>query len=178
MNIKTILATALTASLCCASVSANEDNYVSLQLSQVRAMTVSGERPGGYWVVMSQAVSPDYGILAHQSWDSNDIDDNWYQIYSEVKGKSFCLSVVPSEEQELDTVVVLNACVSGNLGQSWKSVENGDTARLHNASTPGECLTGIPSGEHKDLLTMTTCGSGDVSTELWEAVDTYRPHNN
>ncbi len=176
MNMRTFFASALTVSFFWTSASAGEDEYISIELTQPPlAITVGGERPGGFWVQMTQSVSRDYGILAHQSWDNNDIDDNWYQVYSEERGPSFCLTVVPSKKQGLDTVVVLNSCESGNLGQAWSNVESGDSNRFYNASMPeSACLTAIPSGEHKGLLTMTTCGSGDLSTELWISQDTGR----
>lgn len=183
MNIRTFFASALAVSFCGASISAvnaGEDEYISIELAQPpMAITVGGKRPGGYSVQMTQAVSPDYGILAHQSWDNNDIDDNWYQIYSEESGPGFCLTVIPSKKPGLDTIVVLNACESGNLSQAWNNVESGDSNRFYNASMPGSaCLTAIPSGEHKGLLTMTTCGTGDLSTELWTSQDTGRPIKN
>jgi hypothetical protein len=180
MNMRAFLASALTVLFCWTSASAGEDEYISIELAQPpMAITVGDKRPGGYWVQMTQSVSPDYGILADQSWDNNDIDENWYQIYSEERGPGFCLTVIPSKKQGLDTVVVLNACESGNLSQAWSNMESGDSNRFYNASMPKTaCLTGIPRGEQKGLLTMNVCGSGDLSTELWSSQDTGRPIKN
>ena len=177
MNIGKILVSAFTVSCCWISASAGADEYNSLELAQLPlAMTVTGERPGGYWVQMTQSVSPDYGILADQAWDSNDIDDNWYQIYSDERGAGFCLTVVQSEQQGLDTLIVLNPCETGNITQAWRNEESDDGHRFYNAGmSESECLTVVTSGENENLLTMTGCGTGDLKTEVWSLQETGRP---
>ncbi|MFT5114072.1 MAG: hypothetical protein ACI8P9_003405 [Parasphingorhabdus sp.] len=177
MNIRIFLASVLTFSFYWVSANADADEYNSVELAQrALAITVVGERQGGYWVQMTQSVSPDYGILTDQSWDTNDIDDNWYQIYSEQHGTGFCLTVVPSEQQGLDTVVVLNPCDSYDMGQAWRNEESNDGQRFYNAAmSESACLTVIASGEYENLLTMTNCGTGDISTELWNLQGTGRP---
>jgi hypothetical protein len=157
-----------------APFAAMADEYYSIQLAQSQfAVTVGNAGNGGYFVGMQQAVSPDYGILPNQSWDTVDLDANWYQMYSEQHGRQGCLTVVPYASPPLTSVVMLKQCQQGDPAQAWRHEESGDVFRFYNAAMPeGSCLTAVPSGEFRGYLTMTNCGQGDVSTELWKLIGT------
>lgn len=167
-------------SLCIGITNAKADEYQSVELSQhPLAITVAGQRHDGYWVQMSQSVSADYGILSDQAWDTNDIDENWYQIYSEQHGSSFCLTIIESDLPGINSYVVLNPCDGYNLAQAWRDEENSDGYRFYNAAmAETACLSVVLNGEQQNLLTMTDCGTGDVSSELWKLQNSGRPIGN
>ncbi len=105
----------------------------------------------------------------HSAWTQSGEGD-WFKIHVKSLGAGSCLTLVP--HVALGTIAAMAPCVPGERLQDWRSEEAGDsTARLYNAGmAQNVCLTQVSEeGEYYGYVTMTTCGEGDVATEIWHA---------
>ncbi len=103
-----------------------------------------------------------------QRWYQQDIDDDTFRIKLRGAALESCLALV--EHDGLDVIVAVAPCTD-DPAHVWSASDSQPTRLYNSFFSQARCMTAVNSGQYSGALTMTECGTGDVSTELWTSTD-------